>query len=157
MKVITDSLPTDENLKNLQQELGIKKMDIELLKAKTPLSRRFIWFNHQKIVILDDSLSKFKPLKAYKADIVIITSDNPRSEDPNEIINDVLNGIKGKNNYQIEVNREEAIRRGLEMSHEGDIILVCGKGHETYQEVNGVRKHFDDQEIIMKNVELTKN
>lgn len=91
------------------------------------------------------------------SDIVIITSDNPRTEDPNEIINDVLNGIKGKNNYQIEVNREEAIRRGLEMSHEGDIILVCGKGHETYQEVNGVRNHFDDQEIIMKNVELTKN
>lgn len=74
MKVITDSLPTDENLKNLQQELGIKKMDIELLKAKTPLSRRFIWFNNQKIVILDDSLSRFKPHKAYKADIVIITS-----------------------------------------------------------------------------------
>ena len=91
------------------------------------------------------------------SDIVIITSDNPRTENPNEIIKDILVGIKGKSNYRIEVNREEAIRRGIEISHEGDIILVCGKGHETYQEVNGVKSHFDDQEIIMQNIELMKN
>lgn len=82
------------------------------------------------------------------SDKVIITSDNPRTEDPEEIVKDILVGIKGKNNYLIEINREKAIIKGLNMSRKGDIILICGKGHETYQEINGVKSHFDDQEII---------
>jgi competence protein ComEC len=74
MKIITDSLPTDEKIKSMQQELGIEKLDIEVLNPKTPLSKRFIWFNQQKIVFLDDMLSKFKPHKSYNADIVVIAS-----------------------------------------------------------------------------------
>ena len=72
------------------------------------------------------------------SDHFIITSDNPRFEDPNEIINEIISGINGKTNFEKIENREEAIKRGIEMSKEGDIVLICGKGHETYQEINGV-------------------
>ena len=84
------------------------------------------------------------------SDYVIITSDNPRFEDPMEIINEILKGVVTKNNFEIIENRENAIKRGIEFSKEGDIVLICGKGHETYQEVNGVRKHFDDKEMVEK-------
>lgn len=92
-------------------------------------------------------------IAAELSDFVIITSDNPRTEDPEEIVKDILCGIKEKNNYQIEINRENAIKKGLSMSRKGDIILVCGKGHETYQEINGIKSHFDDQEIITNNID----
>lgn len=84
------------------------------------------------------------------SDHVIITSDNPRSEEPMEIIKEIITGIKSDKAYDIEVNREEAIKKGIEISKEGDIVLICGKGHETYQEVNGVRSHFDDKEMVKK-------
>ncbi|HRE39712.1 MAG TPA: UDP-N-acetylmuramoyl-L-alanyl-D-glutamate--2,6-diaminopimelate ligase [Ignavibacteria bacterium] len=84
------------------------------------------------------------------SDYVIITSDNPRFEEPMEIINEILNGVEDKTNFEIEVNRELAIKRGLEISEKGDLILICGKGHETYQEINGVKNHFDDKEIVKK-------
>jgi UDP-N-acetylmuramoyl-L-alanyl-D-glutamate--2,6-diaminopimelate ligase len=84
------------------------------------------------------------------SDYSIITSDNPRHEDPMEIINEILAGIKTKNNFEIIENREGAIERGIEISRDGDIVLICGKGHETYQEINGVREHFDDKEIVSK-------
>ncbi len=87
------------------------------------------------------------------SDVVIITSDNPRTEDPEDIVKDILVGIKGKSNYLVEINREKAIKKGLSISRKGDIILVCGKGHETYQEINGVKSHFDDQEIITNNID----
>ncbi len=91
------------------------------------------------------------------SDYVIITSDNPRTEDPLSIIDDILSGIGEYHNYFIEPNRESAIIRGIKESQKGDIILICGKGHETYQEVNGVKSHFDDQEIILQNFDLVKN
>lgn len=84
------------------------------------------------------------------SDYAIITSDNPRYEDPIDIINEILKGVMNKTNYEVIENREEAIRRGIEISKDGDILLICGKGHETYQEVQGVRKHFDDKEIVEK-------
>jgi len=90
------------------------------------------------------------------SDYAIITSDNPRFEEPGEIISEILTGIKERANYEIEVDREEAIRKGIEMSGEGDIILICGKGHETYQEIKGVRSHFDDKEIVDKYSNLAK-
>lgn len=86
------------------------------------------------------------------SDLIIVTSDNPRTEKPEDIVKDILAGITGKNNFLVEVNREKAIKKGLGMSKKGDIILVCGKGHETYQEINGVKSHFDDQEIITQNI-----
>ncbi len=80
---------------------------------------------------------------------VIITSDNPRYEEPLEIINDVKKGIS-KTNYEVIENREEAIKKALETSEEDAVVLIAGKGHENYQEIKGVRSHFSDKEIAEK-------
>ncbi len=90
------------------------------------------------------------------SDYSIITSDNPRFEDPMEIINEIISGIRTKNNYEVIENREDAIKRGIDLSKEGDIVLICGKGHETYQEINGIRTHFDDKEIVGKYSHIAK-
>lgn len=90
------------------------------------------------------------------SDQTIITSDNPRFEDPMVIIDEILTGIKDKKNFEVIENREEAIKKGLEISRDGDIVLICGKGHETYQEVNGKRTHFDDKEIVGKYLHTAK-
>jgi len=82
------------------------------------------------------------------ADHVIITSDNPRSESPAAIINDILSGMTDKNNATIEEDRAKAIRIALSTSKPGDTILVAGKGHEDYQEIKGVRYPFDDRQVI---------
>jgi UDP-N-acetylmuramoyl-L-alanyl-D-glutamate--2,6-diaminopimelate ligase len=83
---------------------------------------------------------------------VILTSDNPRGEDPEMILNDMENGIspelKGKT-LRI-ADRKEAIRTAVMLANRGDVILVAGKGHETYQEVKGVKHHFDDREELKK-------
>lgn len=81
------------------------------------------------------------------ADLAIITSDNPRSENPLDIIEEIKQGVVG-DNFEVEVDREQAIRRALQHAQPGDIVLLCGKGHEDYQEFeNGRRIHFDDREI----------
>jgi UDP-N-acetylmuramoyl-L-alanyl-D-glutamate--2,6-diaminopimelate ligase len=79
----------------------------------------------------------------------IITSDNPRFENPSEIINEIKKGIPS-DNYEVIENREEAIKKAIETSEENAVILVAGKGHESYQEIKGVRKHFSDQEVARK-------
>ncbi|MDP2364794.1 MAG: cyanophycin synthetase, partial [Ignavibacteria bacterium] len=83
------------------------------------------------------------------SDQVIVTSDNPRTENPFEIIEDIKKGIS-KNNFEVEENREEAIVKAIRTSDEDAVILIAGKGHENYQEINGVRNHFSDQEIALK-------
>lgn len=80
---------------------------------------------------------------------VYVTSDNPRTEDPFFIIDEILKGIK-TNNYRVIENREEAIRSAILESEDDAVILVAGKGHENYQEINGVRKHFSDKELSQK-------
>jgi UDP-N-acetylmuramoyl-L-alanyl-D-glutamate--2,6-diaminopimelate ligase len=79
---------------------------------------------------------------------VIVTSDNPRSENPNIIIDGILEGISIKENIIVEPDRKEAIKFALSNSESNDIILVAGKGHETYQEINGIKHPFDDRQII---------
>jgi UDP-N-acetylmuramoyl-L-alanyl-D-glutamate--2,6-diaminopimelate ligase len=81
---------------------------------------------------------------------VILTSDNPRSEDPDVIIEQMMEGVAFKDRIKVLsiVNRKEAIRTACMVAGQGDIILVAGKGHETYQEIKGVRNHFDDREVI---------
>lgn len=81
------------------------------------------------------------------ADYAIITSDNPRSEDPLSIIEDIKKGIS-RDNYLVIPDREEAIRKSLAMAKINDIILVAGKGHEDYQILNDHTKHFDDREVV---------
>ncbi|WP_430813035.1 UDP-N-acetylmuramoyl-L-alanyl-D-glutamate--2,6-diaminopimelate ligase [Carboxylicivirga sp. RSCT41] len=81
---------------------------------------------------------------------VILTSDNPRSEDPEEIISQMMEGVSFKERIKVLsiVNRREAIRTACMVAQSGDIILIAGKGHETYQEIKGHRNHFDDREIV---------
>ena len=83
---------------------------------------------------------------------VILTSDNPRSEDPEQIIKEMMEGVSFKDKIKVIsiTNREEAIKTAYMVARPGDIILIAGKGHETYQEIKGVRHHFDDREIIKK-------
>ena len=84
------------------------------------------------------------------SDKVIITSDNPRSEDPNVIIEEMMAGVEGqhfKKTLSI-VDREQAIKTAVSMSQKGDILLIAGKGHEKYQDIKGVKHHFDDMELV---------
>ncbi len=83
------------------------------------------------------------------SDKVFVTSDNPRTENPFEIIEDIKKGIS-KSNYEVEENREAAIAKAIHSSDDDAVILIAGKGHENYQEINGVRSHFSDQEVALK-------
>lgn len=95
-----------------------------------------------------------RPLMAQEAvnqsDRVIITSDNPRFEDPQDIINDMLAGLDQEQMKKVIAitDRKEAIRTACMMARPGDVILIAGKGHENYQDVKGVKHHFDDHEIV---------
>ncbi|MEX0724271.1 MAG: UDP-N-acetylmuramoyl-L-alanyl-D-glutamate--2,6-diaminopimelate ligase [Gracilimonas sp.] len=81
------------------------------------------------------------------ADKIIVTSDNPRTENPDLIITDILDGFENLDNVKSITNRKDAIERAITEASENEIILIAGKGHEDYQEVNGERHHFDDREI----------
>ena len=95
-----------------------------------------------------------RPLMAQEAvkqsDRVIITSDNPRFEDPQDIINDMVAGLNKEDMKKVITitDRKEAIKTACMMAQKGDVILVAGKGHETYQEIKGVKHHFDDKEVL---------
>ena len=85
-----------------------------------------------------------------QSDKVILTSDNPRNEDPQAIIDDMLAGLDAQQRRKVITitDRREAIRTACMMAEKGDVVLVAGKGHETYQEINGVKHHFDDHEVL---------
>jgi UDP-N-acetylmuramoyl-L-alanyl-D-glutamate--2,6-diaminopimelate ligase len=87
---------------------------------------------------------------------VIFTSDNPRSEEPKQIIDDMLQGVNTAQRKSIVsiVDRREAITTALMMAEEGDVVLIAGKGHETYQEIKGKRNYFNDKDIVK---EIFKN
>lgn len=95
-----------------------------------------------------------RPLMAQEAvkqsNRVIITSDNPRFEEPQDIINDMLAGLTPQLMKKVVsiVDRKEAIRTACMMAQKGDVILIAGKGHEDYQEIKGVKHHFDDREVV---------
>lgn len=95
-----------------------------------------------------------RPLMAQEAvkhsDVVILTSDNPRFEDPQAIINDMVAGLDETqlNKVLTIVDRREAMRTAAKLAKKGDVILVAGKGHEDYQEIKGVKHHFDDHEVL---------
>ncbi len=100
-----------------------------------------------------------RPLMAQEAvrqsDRVIITSDNPRDEDPQDIINDMLAELDARQMKKVVAitDRREAIRTATMMAQRGDVILIAGKGHEDYQEIRGVKHHFDDREEVRKCIE----
>lgn len=97
-----------------------------------------------------------RPLMAQEAvkqsDRVVITSDNPRFEEPQDIINDMLAGLDEPQMKKVLsiTDRKEAIRTAYMLAKKGDVILIAGKGHEDYQEIKGVKHHFDDKEVIKK-------
>ncbi len=103
-----------------------------------------------------------RPLMAQEAvaqsDRVIITSDNPRFEEPQDIINDMLAGLDQHQMKKVVsiVDRREAIRTAAMMAQKGDVILIAGKGHEDYQEIKGVKHHFDDREVVRECFQITK-
>ncbi|MBE6917025.1 MAG: UDP-N-acetylmuramoyl-L-alanyl-D-glutamate--2,6-diaminopimelate ligase [Ruminococcaceae bacterium] len=83
------------------------------------------------------------------ADLAVITSDNPRTEDPEAIIEDIVKGLpEGAKNYVVICDRRKAIRYAMDIATKDDIIVLAGKGHETYQEINGVKHHLDEREEV---------
>ncbi len=83
------------------------------------------------------------------ADLTVVTSDNPRSEDPQSIINDILVGVKRASGEYVEIiDRKEAIKYCIDHAKEGDVVVLAGKGHEDYQEIKGVKHHMDERELI---------
>ena len=115
---------------------------------------------HEKIIAVvgcgGDRDKTKRPVMAEVAcehsDRVILTSDNPRSEDPLSIIKDMESGINAtaKKKYLSVPDRKEAIKTAIHLSGKEDIVLVAGKGHEKYQEINGVKYEFDDKKILME-------
>ena len=95
-----------------------------------------------------------------ESDKVILTSDNPRFEEPEDILNDMQAGIgptEARKTLTI-TDRKEAIKTACMLSKKGDIILIAGKGHEDYQEIKGVKYHFDDAEVVTELLhQFTKN
>ena len=94
---------------------------------------------------------------AMASDKVILTSDNPRSEDPEVIISEMMKGVPANKTALVLciTNRKEAIRTACMMAKPGDIILIAGKGHEDYQEIKGVKHHFDDREVVREIFNVT--
>ena len=91
------------------------------------------------------------------SDIAIITSDNPRTEEPMAIIADILKGVGDtEKTYQVIENRPAAIRRAMDIAQKDDIIVLAGKGHETYQEINGVKHHLDEREVVAQYLAETR-
>lgn len=90
------------------------------------------------------------------SDKAIFTSDNPRTEDPLQILNDMETGlsVSAKRKYIAIADRKQAIKTAISMAGPDDIVLIAGKGHEKYQEINGVKHHFDDKEIVQEMFEL---
>ena len=82
------------------------------------------------------------------ADLLIVTSDNPRNENPEAIIREIVAGIPEGTAYETEPDRRKAIRRAVELAGPGDVVLIAGKGHENYQEIAGKRYHLDDREVL---------
>lgn len=84
-----------------------------------------------------------------RSDMVFLTNDNPRREDPQQIFADILKGMEGCNNFVVEPDRAAAIRRALAYAQSGDIVIIAGKGHEDYQIIGTEKKHFSDKETVL--------
>lgn len=135
--VIVDYAHTPDALKNVSRTLSD-------LKKKS-----------QNLVILfgcggDRDKAKRPQMAAIAAqygDRIVVTSDNPRTENPDAIIKEIMKGFEDKSLVMSNSDRKAAIQQAITEASKDDIILIAGKGHETYQEINGIRKHFDDREI----------
>lgn len=95
---------------------------------------------------------------ALRSDRLILTSDNPRDEEPAEILQDMEAGLdlEGRKKTLSIIDRREAIRTAAALANAGDVILIAGKGHEDYQEIKGVKHHFDDREVVCEVIEESR-
>ena len=92
-------------------------------------------------------------IAAELADFVIVTSDNPRTEEPMAIIQEILAGMEGVDTpYVVVENRVEAIRYAMDHALPGDVITLCGKGHETYQVIGHEKHHLDEREVVAEHL-----
>lgn len=101
----------------------------------------------------DRDSSKRKPMAQIAekySDVVVVTSDNPRTEDPQAILDEVSEGLINPENHIIEIDREKAIEKAVYLAHKNDILLIAGKGHEDYQIIGREKIHFNDGEIALK-------
>jgi UDP-N-acetylmuramoyl-L-alanyl-D-glutamate--2,6-diaminopimelate ligase len=104
-----------------------------------------------------DKRSKMGSAAAGLSDFVVVTTDNPRTEEPGAIIADILDGMRdAATPYKVIDNREEAITWAVENSMPGDVLILAGKGHETYQILGGEKIHFDEREIVARALAASK-
>ena len=133
--------------------------------AHTPDGLERLLIDARKLVKLDGSLvvvfgcggdrdtgkrPQMGAVAVARADVVIVTSDNPRSEDPRQIIDDILTGIATPSSALVISDRRQAIAQALEDAKEGDVVVVAGKGHERTQDICGVLTDFDDRQVIVE-------
>ena len=78
-----------------------------------------------------------------------LSNDNPRTEDPNKIMDDILSGVKTKDNYEVILDRKKAIHHAIDIMQKDDILLILGKGHENYQIIGKEKQHLDDAEEVL--------
>ena len=86
------------------------------------------------------------------ADLILLTSDNPRSEEPMSIIREIEKGITDASKYAVEADRDAAIRKAISIARDGDVVLIAGKGHETVQHFKDGSRHFDDREVARQHL-----
>lgn len=134
-KIIVDYAHTPDAVKNIIS--GVKDLNVKIITIIGCGGNRDKTKRPEMAKIASDL-----------SDYVIFTSDNPRGEDPKAIIDDMLQKLDNKN-YEIEINRFEAIKKGIQMLHENDILLVLGKGHETYQIIGDTKYYFSDKNAIL--------
>jgi UDP-N-acetylmuramoyl-L-alanyl-D-glutamate--2,6-diaminopimelate ligase len=91
------------------------------------------------------------------SDIAVVTSDNPRTEKPMTIIDDILEGVLPNSTYDVEPDRRTAIKRAIDIAESGDVVVIAGKGHEDYQILGKTKIHFDDREEARKAIESLEN
>jgi UDP-N-acetylmuramoyl-L-alanyl-D-glutamate--2,6-diaminopimelate ligase len=105
-----------------------------------------------------DKRKKMGYIASKLSNLTIITSDNPRSENPEAIISQIESGVEPQDFKKILsiTNREQAIKTASQLAQPGDIVLIAGKGHETYQEIKGVKHDFDDYKIALQLFNVTK-
>ena len=163
LNVIVDALSELKGVKGRAEVVqGTKDFTVIIDYAHTPdglknILKTFYECKKNRLIVLfgcggDRDKTKralMGEIASYYADYLIITSDNPRTENPNEIINDILNGVPNKqHSYKVIEQREEAIKFALSIAKKDDIIVLAGKGHETYQIIGKRKFPFDEREII---------
>ena len=132
------------DFRKLQKDVYQNKVDKGF--NTTDVNKEFCLIYAELAEAYDAWLKKKDDVGEELADVVIVTSDNPRSEEPQQIITDILAGLKSVNEVIVEPDRELAIKGAHKIARENDVVLIAGKGHEDYQILANETIHFDDRE-----------